>query len=65
MNEVLSETGPLALSIPVTLEHYGGTTTATRGALARMGQTEGELESQFSDSDWCCWCPEPIQRGPG
>ena len=58
-NEVLEETGRLALSIPVTLEHYGGAVTATRGALARMGQSESELESDFSDSDWCCWCPEP------
>lgn len=63
MNEVLEETGPLALSVPVTLEHYGGAVTETRGALARMGQSESELEkSAFSDSDWCCWCPEPANR---
>ena len=58
-NEVIEETGPLALSIPVSLHHYGGAVTETRGALARMGQSESELETDFSDSDWCCWCSEP------
>ena len=58
-NPVLAETGDFALSIPVTLEHYGGAVSETRGALGRLGQSPGQLEGSFSDSDWCCWCEPP------
>ena len=59
-NPVLAETGAFALSIPVTLEHYGGAVSETRGVLGRLGQSAGQLEGSFSDSDWCCWCEPPV-----
>ena len=33
--------------------------TTTRGVLSRLQQSPGQLEGSYSDSDWCCWCPEP------
>ena len=58
-NPVMAETGAFALSIPVTLEHYGGAVSVTRGVLGRLGQSPGQLEGSYSDSDWCCWCEPP------
>ena len=58
-NPVLAETGDFALSIPVTLTHYGGAVSETRGVLGRLAQSPGQLEGSFSDSDWCCWCEPP------
>ena len=58
-NPVLAETGDFALSIPVTLTHYGGAVSSTRGTLAQMAQSPGQLEGSFSDSGWCCWCEPP------
>ena len=58
-NPVLAETGDFALSIPVTLTHYGGAVSTTRGVLSRMAQSPGELMGSFSDSAWCCWCEPP------
>ena len=58
-NPVLAETGDFALSIPVTLEHYGGDVSQTRGTIGRLSQAPGQLEGGYSDSDWCCWCEPP------
>ena len=58
-NPVLAETGDFALSIPVTLTHYGGAVSTTRGVLGRLPQSPGQLEGSYSDSDWCCWCEPP------
>ena len=58
-NPVLAETGDFALSIPVTLTHYGGAASTTRGVLGRLAQSPGQLEGSYSDSDWCCWCDPP------
>ena len=33
--------------------------SSTRGALAQMAQSPGELEGSYSDSGWCCWCEPP------
>lgn len=54
-NPVLSETGPLALSVPLTLVRYDGTTVSTRGVMARLEQSEGQVESAFSESDRQCY----------
>ena len=53
-NPVLAESGDFALSIPVTLTHYGGAVSTTRGVLGRLPQSPGQLEGSYSDSDWCC-----------
>ena len=59
VNPVIAESGDFALSIPVTLTHYGGAVSTTRGVLGRLPQSPGQLEGSFSDSDWCCWCEPP------
>ena len=58
-NPVLAESGDFALSIPVTLTHYGGAVSTTRGVIGRLPQSPGQLEGSYSDSDWCCWCEPP------
>ena len=58
-NPVLAETGPLSTSRPLTLVHYGGTRTVTRGTFARLEQTEGELGSAFSRSGLNAWVSTP------
>ena len=58
-NPVIAESGDFALSIPVTLQHYGGAVSTTRGVLGRLPQSPGQLEGSYSDSDWCCWCNPP------
>ena len=50
MNPVLAETGPLSLSVPITLVTYEGAETVTRGTLSRLPQSEGQLEGTFSKS---------------
>ena len=61
-NPVISETGDFALSVPVTLQHYGGATSEVRGVIGRLKQSPGDLEGSFSDSDWCCWCTKPANQ---
>ena len=58
-NAVLAETGPLSTSRPITLRHYGGAQTATRGVFAELEQTEGELRGAFSESKFNAWVPTP------
>ena len=58
-NSVLAETGPLSPSTPMTLIHYGGRVTDTRGILARLKQSEGQLEGVFSESAWQAYTPTP------
>ena len=55
-NPVIAEAGDFALSIAVTLTHFDGTVSTTRGVLGRLPQSPGQLEGSFSDSAWCCWC---------
>ena len=59
MNPVLAEVGDFALSIAVTLTHFGGAVSQTRGVLGRLAQSPGQLDGSYSDSDWCCWCEAP------
>lgn len=58
-NAVLAETGPLSPSRPITLVHYGGARTETRGTFARLEQTEEELRKAFSESGFNAWTPTP------
>ena len=58
-NPVIAESGDFALSVPVALTHFDGSTSATRGVIGRLPQSPGQLEGSYSDSDWCCWCEPP------
>ena len=59
-NLVLAETGPLSPSHPtMTLVHYGGARTVTRGTFAKLPQSEGELRGAFSESGYNVWVPTP------
>ena len=58
-NAVLEETGPLSPSRPITLVHYGGARTVTRGTFAKLAQSEGQLQGTFSESGYNAWVPSP------
>ena len=61
-NPVLDETGDFALSVPLTLIHYGGSETATRGVIARLPQSEGQLSGAFSESARNAYVSTPTNR---
>ena len=62
MNPVLDEAGPLSSSRPVTLVHYAGARTETRGTFAELDETAAELMGAFSESGPNCWVPTPANR---
>ena len=57
--DVFGEVGPLSASRVITVLHYDGTQTPTRGTVARLEQTEGELDGEFSPSGANAWIPTP------
>ena len=52
---VLPETGPLALSVPLTLTRFDGTVLPVRGSIADLAQSQGQLEGVFSRSGTNAW----------
>ena len=54
--EVLSDP---TVSVSITLVHYDGTETPTRGRYARLPQSEAQLVGAFSTSGPCAWVPTP------
>ena len=58
-NPVIEEAGKFSHSIPVTLTFHSGATLATRGVIAILPQSPGQLEGTFSDSGRCAWVADP------
>ena len=58
-NAVLSETGPLSLSIPLTLIYYDGGEVETRGVFSRLSQSSGELRAAFGEDGALAYTPVP------
>ena len=47
---------------PVTLHHFDGTVTETRGAAAWLPSTPGDVMASFSESGRMVWTPAPANR---
>lgn len=58
-NEILEEVGPLSPSQPLTLVHFGGARTSTRGLFRRLSQSESQLAGAFSESAFNVYVPTP------
>ena len=58
-NAVLSETGPLSLSVPLTLIYFSGAEVETRGTFARLSQSPGELRGAFGEDGPLAYTPVP------
>ena len=49
-------------SVPITLHHYGGAETVTRGIFTRLPYSKGQFEGAFSESGGNAWVSTPATR---
>ena len=59
MNAVLENSGPLSLSVPITLEHDDGTETVTRGTVAFRPERDTLFGEDGKGSGWNLWTSTP------
>ena len=52
------------LSAPVTLHHYGGAVTETRGVYRKLPESPAHLMGSFSKSGPNVWVPTPENAAP-
>ena len=61
-NEVLSDRSYGGAGAALVLELRGGGEHETRGVVARLRQSPGQVVSSFSKSGWQCWIPLPARH---